>query len=195
MPCLCAKLFILNIGVNLVLTIEDGTVVADADSFIDLFDARTLALNIGLTLPVDDTEAEVKLRQGYLNLLQRERTLQGSRISAIQTGIFPRSNVMSNCFNIDSDAIPSGVILAQLYATDAITSGTETNGTQTGERLKSFNVVQTTYSETYQDGSSQSTNPSIQGVYNALYPLTKAGFQASPCGNGGGLTRESMGFL
>lgn len=176
------------------LTIEDGTVVADADSFIDLFDARTLALNIGLTLPADDTEAEVKLRQGYLNLLQRERTLQGSRISAIQTGIFPRSNVMSNCFNIDSDVIPSDVILAQLYAADAITSGTETNGTQTGERLSGFNV-QGVYSETYQDGSSQSTNPSIQGVYNALYPLTKAGFQASPCGNGGGLTRESMGFL
>ena len=105
------------------LTVETGLVVANADSFITLIDARALATNYGLTLPVDDTEAEVKLRQGYLNLLQRERTLQGSRISAIQTGIYPRSGVLSNCFDIDSDSIPSDVILAQLYASDAINSG------------------------------------------------------------------------
>ena len=177
------------------LTIETGAVIPNADSFITLVDARVLAANYGLTLPVDDTEAEVKLRQGYLNLLQRERTLQGSRISAVQTGIYPRSGVLSNCFDVTSDSIPSDVILAQLYATDAINSGAGTNEVQTGERLKSFNVAQTTYSETYQDGSSQSTNPSIQGVYNALYPLTKAGLAASPCGTGGGLYKENMGYL
>ena len=174
------------------LTVETGLVVANADSFITLIDARTLATNYGLTLPVDDTEAEVKLRQGYLNLLQRE---QGFRIvGGIQTGIYPRTGVISNCADIASNSIPSSVILAQLYATDAITSGAETNSVQTGEKLSGFNL-QGAYSETYQDGSSQSTNPSIQGVYNALYPLTKAGFQASPCGTGGGLYRENMGYL
>ena len=176
------------------LIIEDGTVVANADSFQTLADARTSAANIGLSLPVDDTEAEVVLRQGYLNLLQRESTLQGSRISAVQTGIYPRSGVQSNCFPIDSDVIPNDVKMAQLYASDAINSGSGTNEVQTGERLSGFNL-QGAYSETYQDGSSQSTNPSIQGVYNALYPLTKAGFNASPCGNGGGLYRENMGYL
>ena len=176
------------------LIVEDGTVVADADSFSSLIDARALAVNYGLTLPTDDTEAEVILRQGYLNLLQRERTLQGSRISAVQTGIYPRSNVQNNCFPVDSDAIPNEVKLAQIYASDAINSGAETNNINTGERLSGFNV-QGVYSETYQDGSRQSTNPSIQGVYNQLYPLTKAGFQASPCGTGGGLSRDNMGYL
>ena len=177
------------------LIVETGAVIPDADSFTSLIDARALAVNYGLSLPTDDTEAEVVLRQGYLNLLQRERTLQGSRISAVQTGIYPRSNVLNNCFPVDSDVIPNEVKLAQLYASDAINSGAETNGVQTGERLKAFNVAQTTYSETYQDGSRQSTNPSIQGVYNSLYPLTKAGFQASPCGTGGGLSRDNMGYL
>ena len=176
------------------LTIETGAVIAGADSFITLIDARVSAANYGLSLPVDDTEAEIVLRQGYLNLLQRERTLQGSRISAIQTGIYPRSGVLSNCFDIASDSIPSDVILAQLYASDAINSGSGTNEVQTGERLASFNL-QGAYSETYQDGSSASTNPSIQGVYNALYPLTKAGLAASPCGTGGGLYKETMGYL
>ena len=176
------------------LIVETGSVVANADSFQTLADARTLAANIGLTLPTDDTEAEVVLRQGYLNLLQRERTLQGARVSAIQTGVYPRSGVYSNCFPIESDAIPSDVILAQLYASDAINSGAQTNNANSGEKLSGFNFHDV-YSETYQDDSNQPINPSIQGVYNALYPLTKAGFAASPCGSGGGLSRENMGYL
>ena len=170
------------------LIVETGAVIPDADSFSSLIDARALAANYGLTLPVDDAEAEVILRQGYLNLLQRENTLQGSRISAVQTGIYPRSDVQNNCFLVDSDVIPNEVKLAQVYASDAINSGAETNNVNTGERLSGFDV-QGVYSETYQDGSIQSTNPSIQGVYNQLYPLTKAGFQASPCGSGVGLIR------
>ena len=35
------------------LIIEDGTVVADATSFLSLVDARALAVNYGLNLPVD----------------------------------------------------------------------------------------------------------------------------------------------
>ncbi len=89
------------------LIVETGAVIPDADSFTSLIDARALAVNYGLSLPTDDTEAEVVLRQGYLNLLQRERTLQGSRISAVQTGIYPRSNVLNNCFPVDSDVILS----------------------------------------------------------------------------------------
>ena len=180
---------------NMALIVEDGTVVANADSFQTLANARVSAANIGLTLPVDDTEAEVVLRQGYLNLLQQERTLQGSRISAIQTGIYPRSGVLSNCFDIAADVIPSDVIMAQLYASDAISSGAETNNIKTGEKLSGFSVGSGAYSETYQQGTSQSTNPSIQGVYNSLYPLTKAGLASSPCGTGGGVYRDNMGYL
>ena len=176
------------------LTVETGLVVANADSFLTLVDARVLATNYGLTLPVDDTEAEVVLRKGYLNLLQQERILQGSRISAVQTGIYPRSGVLNNCFDVGSDVIPNEVKLSQVYAGDAINAGAETNSIKTGERLSGFNV-QGVYSETYQDGSSQSTNPSIQGVYNSLYPLTKSGLASSPCGTGGGLYREDMGYL
>lgn len=176
------------------LTIEDGSVVADADSFISVDDARTYAKKYGLTLPNTDVEAESVLRRGYQFLLTQERTLQGVRVSAVQTGIYPRAGVYNNCFAVDSDSIPNEVISAQMYAADGINSGATTNNVDTGENLASFEVVDV-YKEAYQDGSNTSTNPSIQGVYNALYPLTKAGYAASPCGSGGGLYRESMGFL
>ena len=177
------------------LIVEDGSVVANADSFLSLVGARTLAANYGVSLPVDDTEAEVSLRQGYLNLLNQERNLQGSRVGADQTGIYPRVGVYNNCFPIANDVIPEEIKLGQLYAAEAISQGTSVNEVTSGERLKSFNV-QGVYSEAYQDGSSANLNSTIQGVVNSIYPLTKAGFAASPCGGGsGGLNRQNMGYL
>ena len=175
------------------LIIEDGTGVADADSFLTLVNARTLALNYGLTLATDDTEAEVQLRQGYNGLLVSEPTLQGARTHSIQTGIYPRMYVVSNCQDVDSESIPNGVKLAQLNFADAINSGYGTNSVNNGQDLAGFSV-DGVYSETYQDGGAK-TNSTIQGVDNALYPLTLQGYANSPCGraNGaGGLVREEF---
>lgn len=179
------------------LIVETGAGVADADSFLSLVDARALATNYGITLPVDDAEVEVLLRNGYLGLLPIEKDLQGTRTHDIQTNIYPRAGVLKNCVAVDSDAIPNEVKLSQLYQADAIQSGASTNEVSGGQKLSGFDV-KGVYSETYQDGSSASLNPIVQGVYNQMYPLTKVGFQQSPCGNGGygnGLGRECMGFL
>ena len=179
------------------LIVENGSVVERADSFISLVDARVTALKYGITLPADDGEAEVTIRKAYLLLLQEEKTLQGKRVSANQTGIFPREGVKLNCFDLDENLIPNEVKLAQLYAVEAIQSGASINNVDNGQRLSSFNV-DGVYSESYQDGSDTSTNPTIQGVYNQLYPLTKAGLASSGCGFSSGfgeLTTNTYGWL
>lgn len=179
------------------LIVETGQGVDEADSYLSLVDARELAVKYGITLPTDDIEAEVVLRNGYLGLLPIEPQLQGSRTHDIQTNIYPRTGVYNNCVAVGSDSIPNNLKLSQLYQADAIQNGSGTNNVTTGERLSGFNV-QGVYSETYQDGSSASLNATVQGVVNQMYPLTKIGFQQSPCGGGGygnGLGRENMGFL
>ena len=174
------------------LIIEDGTGISNADSYQALADARTLAANYGITLPTDDIEAEVSLRQGYRNLLTQESTLQGSRTHSTQNNIYPRSGAYSNCAPVDSSAIPEDVKFAQLYAAEAIAGGYSQNSVNTGQELASFNV-DGIYSESYQDGTRTKTNAIIQGVTNSLYPLTKAGYAASPCGGGsGGLYRDNV---
>ena len=46
------------------LVIDGGTGKSDTDSFISLSDARAFAAKYGITLPADDTAAEVTLHQG-----------------------------------------------------------------------------------------------------------------------------------
>ena len=179
------------------LIVENGSIVAGADSFLSLVDARDLALKYGINLPLDDVEAQVTLRNGYILLLQEEKNLQGNRVSADQTGIFPREEVLKNCFELEENTIPQEVKLAQLYAADAISSGASINNVDNGQRLSSFSV-DGVYSESYQDGSDTSTNPKIQGVYNQLYPFTKAGLASANCGGIGGfgeLNANNFGYL
>lgn len=183
------------------LIVEDGTGVADSDSYQTLLDARDRAAKYGITLPTDDTEAEALLRNGYLGLLSIETQLQGSRTHEVQTNIYPRIGVYvcvaGNPSAIDSESIPEQLKMSQLYQADAIQSGSSTNGTIGGQKLKSFAVPQV-YNEVYQDGSSDTINDIVQGVYNQMYPLTKVGYKNSPCGGSGygnGLGRENMGYI
>lgn len=167
------------------LTIEDGTGVELADSYLSLDDARTIATNYGLTLSDDDATAEIQLRQGFLGINVSESMLQGVRATKTQSGAFPRDGVFSNCVEVAGDSIPLSVKMAQVNFASAINGGYAVNAVSTGQDLASFNV-DGVYSESYQDGSSASTNATIQGVYNALYPLTLQGYAASPCGKASG---------
>lgn len=175
------------------LIVEDGSVVEGANTFLSLSDARSLANDYGLTISDSDPDASIQLRQAYLALINHEQQLQGQRVSADQTGIYPRSGVEKNCFELASNVIPLEVKLAQIFQVDAINSGAyETNNTDSGDKLASFEVVGA-YKESYQDDSNTRLNTTVQGVYNSLYPLTKAG----KCGSSGyaSITREEFGFV
>ena len=155
------------------LIIETGQGVESADSYISEADAQTLATTYGITLPTAIADAEIALRQGYLNLNTHETLLQGIRVYAVQTGIFPRAYVYANGFLVASDTIPQDIRIAQLYAASAISSGVDVNAVDNGQNLKSFDVKDV-YSETYQDGARVKVNSRIQGVYNSLYPYYKS---------------------
>ena len=93
------------------LIVETGAVVADADSYISLADARTLAAKYGWTLPTDDDEAEIALRNGaeYVGLFEPE--MKGSRVSADQTLAYPRKYVSIFGFDQAETLIPMRLIV------------------------------------------------------------------------------------
>ena len=98
------------------LIVEDGSVVANANSYISLEDARAFLESIGYALNVDDDIARQQLVRGFNYVNSFEDRYQGFRVSAVQTGSFPRIGVCLNGFPIASDSIPTDLINAQSLA-------------------------------------------------------------------------------
>jgi hypothetical protein len=157
------------------LIIENGNVIANADSFISYADAYTKAQNLGLSFSDDATTGEQQLRQAYLWLINMyESQLQGSRVSKDQTGCFPRFNVESRGFVIDADEIPTDVINAQLFSASAVNGGVDINKVKDTADLKSFSV-DGVYSEEYKDSSSTPAVANMPQVYNFMKSFTRSG--------------------
>jgi hypothetical protein len=95
------------------LIVEDGTVVTAANSYDTLANAQAFLTLIGLT---DTAIDEPSMVRAYYYVNSFENQYQGQRISADQTGSFPRSGVVINGFTLASDEIPSQLIQAQAYA-------------------------------------------------------------------------------
>jgi len=110
------------------LIVEDGTVVANANSYSTLVDAQAFLTSIGL----DDVSIdEPSMIRAYYYVNSFESNYQGCRISADQTGSFPRQGVSINGFLLASDSIPSQIIQAQAYSAyyEFVTPGiTQPNG-------------------------------------------------------------------
>ena len=175
------------------LIVEDGSVVAGADSYQSLADARTDAANRGLTLNADDTIAETQLRQSYYWLTNTyEPQLQGLRVSAEQTASLPRSGMVAYGFSVSSDEVPNNFKFAQVNAAASVEGGADLNAITVGSDLSSFEVVGT-YKESYQDASSGISHilPYMPAVADFVKPYTKSSLNQST----GGLYREDMGSI
>ena len=98
------------------LIVEDGSIVAGANSYISLADARAFLSQFGQVLAAVDAEAEAQLIAAFYFVNSYETKFQGERISRAQTGSFPRSGVYINGFEIMADEVPAEVAQAQCFA-------------------------------------------------------------------------------
>lgn len=156
------------------LVIETGQIVAGANSFIDLPEARTQCEALGLTLSVDDETAKSQLTQGYYQLKRSYQSrLKGCLVSASQTGIYPREDVYANGFEVASDSIPQDVINAQLSYAHSINEGNSVNNTASSQEVASESL-DGVGSKTYKQGSSKRTTPFVPAVTQWLQPYMKS---------------------
>lgn len=159
---------------TIVLVVESGQIVAGANTFVDLTDARTQIEALGLTLDADDEKAKAQLTQGYYQLKRSYQSrLKGQLVSQEQTGVFPRMYVDANGFNVDSDTIPQDIINAQLAYADSINRGADLNQTAKGQEVSSESL-DGVGSKTYKSGSSSRTTPLVPAVTQWLQPYMKS---------------------
>lgn len=162
------------------LIVEDGSVVAGANTFIDLLDARDRIEELGLTLSADDETAKSQLTQGYYQLKRSyQNRTQGCPVDRKQTGLFPREGVHAYCEPVPSDEIPEDVINAQLCYADSINKGSSVNDTTTSQTVKSQSL-DGVGSKTYMDGSRPRTTPNVPGVTQWLQPYLRGGCLTRP---------------
>lgn len=152
------------------LIVEDGTIVAGADSFVSLSDARALAENYGLLLPVDDTAAESALRNGALYVGLQEPAMCGSRVSPVQELSFPRQGVTLYGYDVAIDDIPAQVIRAQVIAAVEYGNGTDVRASTDGRATSTERVEGAVTVQYFNNGATGATTV-ITAAIDALRPL------------------------
>lgn len=125
------------------LIVEDGSIVAGADSYISLADARTLAANWGIALPIDDTEAEIALRKGTAYIGLNEGQFSGSRVSNTQSLSWPRNDAYRYGVLLANDSIHPDIQLAQVQAAGVYGDGVEVRPVSDGSVITSEEIAST----------------------------------------------------
>ena len=90
------------------IIVEDGSIVADSNSFVSEVELSTYAINRGVTLS-GDTDSLLLKATDYLETLN----YKGNRYTKDQSLQWPRSNVSIDGFSVDVDEIPEDLKTAQ----------------------------------------------------------------------------------
>lgn len=152
------------------LIVEDGSIVAGADSYVSLVDARVFAAKYGLVLPTDDTEAETALRNGTVYVGLQEPMMCGSRVSASQSLAYPRQGVSLYGFPILPTTIPLQVIQAQVIAAVEYATNSDVRGNSDG-RATSLERVEGAVTVQYFNNGETGNTTTITAAMDALRPL------------------------
>jgi hypothetical protein len=94
------------------LTIEDGTIVAGADSYATVADLTDYADKYGFTLPTTDAEKEALLRRAALQM--NLMNWKGSRVESTQSLAWPRSDVYVDDTLVSETTIPARIEYGQM---------------------------------------------------------------------------------
>ena len=108
----------------------------EANSYIDLADARNIAESMAVDLPADDAEAEKAVIKGTQYINSFEPRASGKRKSSVQSTLYPRTDAMQNCEPIADDIIPYSIKKACIVAAGFYGAGTDMfGGVDTGQSI------------------------------------------------------------
>lgn len=152
------------------LIIENGTNVANANSYVALIEARAYATARGKTLPVDDAALESQLIQAMDYLESYRDKYKGSKTSETQSLQWPRCDVWIDAFLFPYNAIPQLLKNAQSQLAIELHNGVSImpNFTDGLVKREKVDVIEVEYSET-----SLSSQPQLTVVNKLLQPLFK----------------------
>jgi hypothetical protein len=106
------------------LIVEDGTIVAFADSYVSRADYIAYAQQQGVVVPdTDETDSHLVRAARFIDSM--ELRLKGTRVDRDQPMAYPRKNLVIDGYPWAEDEIPRQVILAQMATSLDIASGVD----------------------------------------------------------------------
>ena len=105
------------------ITVEDGTIVTGANSYVSLADAWDYAQARGVSLPTDDAAIEALIIQAMDYLESFDGRFKGDRVERDQPLAWPRDGVEVEGWPWSSTEIPRQVLNAQLALIIEINAG------------------------------------------------------------------------
>lgn len=156
------------------IIVEDGSGVANANSYVSVADARTYAEQRGVTLPVSDDEVATQLIRAMDYLEAQACLYQGCKTSSDQALQWPRTGAYIGCNQpeneIPSNVIPKSLVSAQVQLAMAINAGFDLQpnvSPQDYVKREKVGPIETEYA----DPSSVGIMPTFTAVNALLAPL------------------------
>ncbi len=151
------------------LTIEDGTIIAGANSFTTDVELLAYAAARGVTLPATEVDRDILQIKSIDYLFSKELSMAGCRINSTQTLPYPRFGVVLNGFQVAIDSIPQNLKNAQMEAAiQAVSSPLLTNATINNVQREKLDTLEIEYF----DGGKW-TNNQFDAINAYLRPLLK----------------------
>lgn len=152
------------------LIIEDGTGVANANSYVSLVDARAWAALRGVSLPAVDADAEVALMKAMDFIEALRLRFSGSKTLSTQSLQWPRTGATLDGVALDDDAMPSELRSAQVQlAIDSTSVDLQPTGTGQEVLREKIDVIEVQYAER----GAGTVQPQLNKAMAFLEPLFK----------------------
>lgn len=165
------------------LTIEDGSIVADADTYLDAASVISFAADRGVTLDNTGGVVEHKIRQAMDYLEAQEDNMRGQRHTpASQFLSYPRRDTgqttglvtLPNGRTIALDEIPRELKAALCHLVMAVEAGVDLQPNTDGKTLIERTVGDLTRKwATPEQGGASGAETAVKGYEQAMRPLLK----------------------
>ena len=126
------------------LVVEDGTIIANANSYISLADARAFLQSIGYDLDATDSVAESQLLKSMQAI--EGMNFNGYRVGSAQSLGFPRVGIAIDGIAYESTNIPAQLPQAQSLLAYAVHNGDDFTATKEAAIVREkIDVLETEY--------------------------------------------------
>lgn len=173
------------------LVIEDGTGLANSNSYVSVVEATAYAAARGISLPAEEAKVEALLTQA-MDYLESLRAKYQGRKTWPQPGMdaghphaqalqWPRTGVVLDCsYKLPDNVIPQELKQAQMQAAVEVANGLSLLPSSDGRAVKKekVDVIETEYMTAEESGGGAVGVPSFAALDALLEPLF------DPCGGG-----------